>query len=107
MVNQAGQHKQEVETKLTRLRERMAARQLDAVLISLVANTAWITAGAATYVNEATDGSASSILVTHDRAYVLTDGIEGPRLTQEEGLVDLGFEMMIKPWYARGGTTQL
>src|SRR5258708_6219073 len=107
MANQPVQRKEEVETKLKRLRERMAGRQLDAVLITLLANTAWITAGAATYVNEASDVAASSILVTQDKAYVLTDAIEGPRLRQEEALTDLGFEFFVKPWYARGGTTQL
>ena len=107
MANQPIQRKEEVETKLKRLRERMAGRQLDAVLITLLANTAWITAGAATYVNEGSDGAASSILVTHDKAYVLTDAIEGPRLRQEEALADLGFEFYIRPWYARGGTSQL
>src|SRR5258708_8347689 len=107
MANQSVQRKEEVETKLKRLRERMAGRQLDAVLITLMANTAWITAGASTYVSEASDVAASSILVTRDKAYVLTDAIEGPRLRQEEGLVDLGFEFFVKPWYARGGTTQL
>lgn len=93
---------QEVTSKLTRLRERMVAHQLDAVRLNLIANTAWVTAGAKTYVGEGTDIAASSILVTMDHAYVLTDGVESPRLQQEEGLADLGFEFVIEPWYARG-----
>ncbi len=103
-MTQRADRKPEVETKLTRLRERMAARQIDAALLNLSANAAWITAGAATYVNEATEMGASSVLITHDRAYVLTDTIEGPRLRQEERLEDLGFEMILEPWYARGKT---
>ncbi len=105
-MNQMVGQKAEVEAKLKRLRERLAARQLDGVLLNLTANTAWITAGAATYVNEATDGGASSLLITHDKAYVLTDTIEGPRLRQEEKLADLGFELVVEPWYARGGRGQ-
>jgi antitoxin VapB len=91
----------EVESKLRRLRRRLADRKADAVLLSMSANTAWLTAGAATYVNEATDGGASSILVTADHAYVLTDNIEAPRLRQEEVLSDLGFDLVVEPWYAR------
>jgi antitoxin VapB len=101
-VNNLSKRKSEVSTKLARLRERMAARQVDAVLLNTIANTAWITAGASTYVNQATDMAASSVLITTDHAYVLTDGIEGPRLRQEEKLADLGFELILEPWYARG-----
>lgn len=93
---------QEVASKLARLRERMVVHQLDAVRLTLIANTAWVTAGAKTYVGEGTDTAASSILVTMDHAYVLTDGVESPRLRQEEGLADLGFEFVVEPWYARG-----
>lgn len=96
------ERKSEVDTKLARLRECLAARHIDAIILSMNANTAWITAGAAMYVNEASDSSASSILVTMDRAYVLTDTIETPRLQQEEGLADLGFEFVVEPWYAPG-----
>ncbi len=101
MTNRA-ERKPEVDTKLRRLRERMAARQIDAALLNLIPNTAWITAGARTFVNEATDMAASSVLVTPDRTYVLTDTIESPRLRQEEGLEDLGFEFVVDPWYAHG-----
>ena len=93
---------QEVASKLARLRERLLAHRLDGVKLNLIPNTAWITAGASTYVGEGTDIAASSILVTSDHAYVLTDGVESPRLRQEEGLEELGFEFIVEPWYARG-----
>ncbi|MEP7287951.1 MAG: M24 family metallopeptidase [Chloroflexota bacterium] len=102
VTGQISDRASEVQSKLEQLRKRMAARQLDAVLLNQIPNAAWITAGAATYVNEAADGGASSILVTPDRAYVLTDTIEGPRLRQEEHLEDLGFEFVTDPWFARG-----
>lgn len=94
--------KQEVASKLERLRGRLLAHRLDGVKLNLIPNTAWITAGAGTYVGEGTDVAASSILVTIDHAYVLTDGVESPRLRQEEGLEELGFEFIIEPWYAHG-----
>jgi Xaa-Pro aminopeptidase len=101
-MNHQADRKPEVLNKLARLRDRMAARQVDAALLNLIPNAAWITGGAATYVNEGTEIGASSLLVSQDRAYVLTDTIEGPRLKQEEHLEDLGFELVLEPWYARG-----
>ncbi len=92
----------EVATKLARLRMHMATHHLDAVRLNLLPNTAWITAGAALHVGEGTDIAASAILISADRAYILTDGVEAPRLRQEEGLEQLGFELVIEPWYAKG-----
>lgn len=94
--------KAEVESKLLRLRERMQAHSIDAILLTLIANTAWITAGAALYVGEGTDSAASAILITRDKAFIVTDGVEAPRLRQEEGLEDLGFTFVIEQWYAKG-----
>jgi len=92
----------EVSAKLARLRDRMAEQQIDAAHLQTIANTAWITAGGSLYINEGTDSAASSIVVTPDHAYVLTDTIESPRLRAEEHLEDMGFEFTIEPWYARG-----
>ncbi len=96
------ERKTEVDAKLLRLRRRMAERHIDAVRLTTIASAAWITAGAGLYVNESTDLAASSILVTEDRAYVVTDSIEAPRLQREEELGELGFEFLLKPWYADG-----
>jgi Xaa-Pro aminopeptidase len=93
----------EVAAKLTRLRGLMAARQVDVAVLTHVANTAWITAGGATFVDEASDAGPSSIVVTADRAVVVTDRVEAPRLEAEEHLGDLGFTLAVDPWYARGG----
>lgn len=92
----------EVAAKLVRLRSRMAARQVDVAVLTNIANTAWITAGGATFVNEATDTGPSSIVVTADRAVVVTDRVEAPRLEAEEHFGDLGFSFAVEPWYARG-----
>lgn len=96
------ERKTEVQAKLSRLREQMAAQHLDAAHLTTTASTAWITAGAATYVNESTDIAASSALVTHNHAYILTTTVEEPRLLHEEHLHDLGFEVLAEPWYATG-----
>jgi Xaa-Pro aminopeptidase len=96
----------EISAKLARLRQVMADQQIDVAHLQTIANIAWITAGGALYINEGTDIAASSIVVTADRAIVLTDTIEDPRLRAEEQLEDLGFEFIAEPWFARGGWLQ-
>lgn len=92
----------EVAQKLERLRRLMARRELDMVHLTTIANTAWLTAGASTYVDESVDAAASSLLVTRDDARILTDPVEEPRLRAEERLDALGFTFVVEPWYARG-----
>ena len=96
------QRRAEVAAKLTRLRQRMAALELDAVVLEQNANTAWVTAGADMYVVLTTDTDPTQIVVTADRAYAVTDRVEAPRLAQDEALPDLGFTLVIEPWYSRG-----
>lgn len=92
----------EVHTKLAQLRQLMATRELDAILLEQTPNVAWLSAGAETAINIAADRGPVALLVTPDRAFALTDNIEAPRLEQEEGLAGLGFELVIEPWYRRG-----
>lgn len=96
------QRRTEVAAKLERIRELLARRGLAAAHLTTIASTAWLTAGAATYVDESVDTAASSLLVTPDAAFVLTDPIEEPRLRAEEHLDALGFTFVVEPWYARG-----
>jgi Xaa-Pro aminopeptidase len=92
----------EVAAKLDAARRAMERLGIDALHLTTTANTAWITAGGATYVNESVDEAALSILVTAADAYVLTDPIEEPRLRDEELLDGLGFTIVIEPWHTRG-----
>ncbi len=92
----------EVAAKVDLLRARMAARGLDAVVLTRAANVAWLTAGAATYINTATDSGGATLVVTPEAVTLLTDTIEAPRLHDEEGLDDLDLTFVIEPWYARG-----
>ncbi len=92
----------EAHAKLAQLRALMTSRELDAILLEQTPNVAWLTAGAETAINIATDRGPLALLVTPERACVVTDGVEAPRLEAEEGLVDLGFELVVEPWYRRG-----
>lgn len=101
-VTSLADRRQEVATKLTILRQYLATHGYDGAELTLLANTAWLTAGGALHVGEATDRAASSLFVTPEHMYVLTDTIEEPRLRDEECLDELGFEFVAEPWYARG-----
>ncbi|HZC04715.1 MAG TPA: M24 family metallopeptidase [Ktedonobacterales bacterium] len=101
------QRRDEVAGKLEQLRRLLWRRGLDAIHLTTIANTAWLTAGASTYVDESTDAAACSLLVTRDAARVLTDPIEEPRLRAEERLNELGLTLVVEPWYARGHALRL
>lgn len=94
--------REEVAAKLEAVRQIMALEDLDALHLTTVANTAWLTAGAATYVNESIEEAALSALVTPSEALILTDPIEAPRLLDEERLDQLGFTLAVEPWYTHG-----
>ena len=89
----------ETELKLAQLRAVLAERNLDGALLKRSGNFAWLTSGAASYVNTAADTGAASVLVTPDASYVITNNIEAPRLEQEEELAALGFRIVAAPWY--------
>jgi antitoxin VapB len=80
----------------------MARYNVNALHLTTIANTAWITAGAATYVNESVDAAALGVLITEETTVILADRIEEPRLREEERLDELGFSFAIDPWYAHG-----
>jgi antitoxin VapB len=94
----------ELETKLARIRELLSARNLDALLLRRVANFAWLTGGAASYVNTADIFGVASLLITPAERYLVTDNIEAPRFRDEEALEAQGWQFMIEPWYQAGGT---
>jgi Xaa-Pro dipeptidase len=85
--------------KEARVREYMAARGLDGVLLTTAANFAWLTGGASNVVGTATEIGAASLLVTEEATLLITDNIERARLEAEE-LPDAGIETESYPWHA-------
>jgi antitoxin VapB len=81
----------------------MAARQVNALVLNQLPNIAWLTAGASTSINLASDTGPSSLFITPEGAYAITDRIEARRLEQEESLPALGFLLVVEPWDKRGG----
>jgi len=90
---------QELTIKWDRARELLRRKGLDALLLRRVSSFAWITGGAAGYVTTNCEIGPSSILITPDAKYVITNTIEAPRLREEEKLEEKGFILRIAPWY--------
>jgi len=85
--------------KWSRVRAVLQREELDALLLRRVSSFAWITGGAASYVTTNCEIGPSSVLITPDAKYVITDTIEAPRLRDEERLEEKGFTLRIAPWY--------
>ncbi|MCS6870513.1 MAG: M24 family metallopeptidase [Anaerolineae bacterium] len=96
----------EVSAKLAQLRQVLAVRALEAVEIRQTANLAWLTAGVPTYINIASETSPVRALITAERAYLITDSIEAPRLAQECQVEALGFELAVQTWHMRGNLVE-
>lgn len=92
----------EVAEKVAAVRTLLEQHGADAVMLTTIASTAWITAGGATFVNESVDTAILTAFITADSVTIVTDSIEAPRLNGEEHLDELGFVVMVEPWYARG-----
>jgi antitoxin VapB len=84
--------------KQEKIHALMDEKHLEAILLKRVSSFAWATCGAASFVNSATTLGDSSLLITKDRSYLLTQNNEAPRLEDEEQLKSQGWEFMVKRW---------
>ncbi len=86
-------------TKFQRILQLLEKHALDALLIQQVANFAWATDGAASYVNTASTTGTGTLLITKDSRHLITNRIEAPRYQLEEKLAASGWEIHADPWY--------
>jgi len=91
---------EEVRTKESRLHTLTEARNLNGILLKRQPNFSWLTGGGYNMVSIASEMGVSSLLVTRTNRYCIASRIEAPRMMQEEGLADLGFELLEHEWYA-------
>lgn len=91
----------ECENKLEKINALMAAHQVDAILLRKISSFAWVTCGAASYVNTAAADGAASILITANNRFILTNNIEAARMETEEKLSEQGWEIRASPWYSQ------
>ncbi|MBX7215074.1 MAG: M24 family metallopeptidase [Thermoflexales bacterium] len=88
----------EIDLKLTRLRDLMTRKNLDAVVLQRNSSFAWITCGAPSYINTASTTGAAAALITPTERFILTNNIEAPRLEREEGLAAQGWKIRTTGW---------
>lgn len=90
--------REELEVKLEQIHVLLDKHNVEGLLLRRVSSFAWATCGASSYINTATTEGAATLLITRDHHYVLTNNIEAPRLQEEDGLVDQGWEWLVSPW---------
>lgn len=93
-------------SKHQRIINLLDEHNLDGLLLKQVANFAWATDGAASYVNTASSYGTGTLLITRDARHLITNSIEAPRYEQEEGLKDAGWEFHVEPWHLAADTTE-
>jgi Xaa-Pro dipeptidase len=96
----------EVSRKLEAVRAWADERELDGVLIGSQPGFAWITAGGHSHISTGETGGVASVLVTPDRAFLLTTNIELRRLFDEE-VGGLPFEGVEWPWHEQAGADRV
>ncbi len=89
----------EFDNKQKRIQALLAERKLDALLLPRVSSFAWVTCGAASYVNTASTEGAAAVLITPSGRYLMTNNIEATRLEQEEKLAAQGWEFRTTRWH--------
>ena len=97
---------QESLAKIEQVRSWLGGSGLAGVLLESNAGFSWVTAGGEGYVVVSEDGAAAAVLITPDRAAVLTPNIEAARLADEE-LPEGCFEVVEYPWHAPGSRGEL
>jgi Xaa-Pro dipeptidase len=88
----------EFEEKLSRIRTYLEEKKLDAVYLKRRSNFSWITCGGDNRIVDHSEYGWSGVLVTKDRAVLVTDNTEMPRIVDEE-LGGLHLETYEYTWY--------
>jgi len=89
----------EIKEKEKRVREFLRSKGLRALLLKRQANFSWMTCGGLNLVGITTEVGATSLLITENSKYVISNNTEAPRMTDEEGLEKQGFTLKTFPWY--------
>ena len=76
----------EIKEKERRVREFLRSKGLKALLLKRQANFSWMTGGGLNLVGIATEVGATSLLITENSKFVISNNIEAPRMIDEEGL---------------------
>jgi Xaa-Pro aminopeptidase len=89
----------ETKEKERRVRDFLRSKGLKALLLKRQANFSWMTCGGLNLVGITTEVGATSLLITENSKFVISNNIEAPRMIEEEGLEKQGFVPKIFPWH--------
>jgi Xaa-Pro aminopeptidase len=89
----------EMKEKERRVRDFLRSKNLKALFLKRQANFSWMTCGGLNLVGITTEFGATSLLITEDSKYVLSNNIESPRMIDEERVEKQGFIVKTFPWY--------
>jgi len=89
----------EIREKEKRVRDFLKAKGVRALLLKRQANFSWMTCGGLNLVGMTTEMGATSLLITEDSKFAISNNIESPRMIGEEELEKQGFAVRSYPWY--------
>jgi len=89
----------EITLKKNRVRDLLGSLGLGGIYIKRHGNFAWLTGGGCNYVGIATEVGVSGALITPEGEYLVCNNIEAPRMIEEEGIEDQGYEVRAFPWH--------
>jgi Xaa-Pro dipeptidase len=90
---------EEIKEKEKRVRDFLRLKNLKALLLKRQANFSWMTGGGLNLVGITTEMGATSLLITENSKFVISNNIEAPRMIEEEGLEKQGFIPKTFPWH--------
>lgn len=89
---------EELAVKLTRVRDVINKKNLDAVYLKRQDNFAWLSCGGRNYVGCGDMGNCG-LLVTREKTFAVSNNIERPRMIDENHLEEMGFEYHSFTWH--------
>jgi Xaa-Pro aminopeptidase len=89
----------EIKEKERRVKELLRSKGLKALLLKRQANFSWMTCGGLNLVGITTEFGATTLLITENSKFLISNLIEAPRMIHEEGLEKQGFIVKTFPWH--------
>ena len=88
----------EFQRKLAQVRALLKSAKAEAALIGRQSNFSWLSCGGRSHVPLNSDRAFGQLLVTRNAVYIFANGIEMPRL-QDEELRGLGMKPLLYDWH--------
>jgi Xaa-Pro aminopeptidase len=89
----------EIKEKDRRVREFLKSNNLKGLILKRQANFSWMTCGGLNLVGITTEFGVTTLLITENSKYLISNVIEAPRMIHEEGLERQGFVVNTFPWH--------